>query len=41
MGDVVGIVRVLVVQGGAYVGAGLLVLILLPSEATVDKPSAE
>lgn len=39
LGDAVGIVPVLVVQGGAYVLAGLLVLVLLAGDETVEKPS--
>jgi hypothetical protein len=40
LGDAAGIVPVLVVQSGAYVLAGLLVLVLLAGETTVEKPSA-
>src|SRR5919199_1113046 len=41
LGDTAGIVPVLVVQSGAYVLAGLLVLILLAGDSTAEKPGAE
>jgi MFS family permease len=41
LGDVVGIVPVLVVQGCAYVLAGLLVLVLLAGNPTFEKSSVE
>jgi MFS family permease len=40
LGDAAGIVPVLVVQSGAYVLAGLLVLVLLAGDSTDDKPGA-
>jgi hypothetical protein len=40
LGDTAGIVPVLVVQSGAYVLAGLLVLVLLAGDSTDDKPGA-
>ena len=39
LGDAVGVVPVLVVQGGAYVLAGLLVLALIAGDAAAEKPS--
>jgi hypothetical protein len=41
LGDAVGIVPVLVVQGCAYVFAGLLVLVSLAGDTTVEKRRVE